>query len=526
MPLSTALAATALSGALYGIAFPPLGWWPVAWVALVPFLVAVHESGALRAAGLGVVLGIVASYGVGMWMPSGVVTYYQQPLLVGLAVFLACALAQAAWQFAAFALAYRRIGPETAGAAGPLLAAAAWTAAELARAKPVFGNPWALLGYSQTPVPLVVQIADVSGVYGIGFTIALVNAALAGCWVALRRGADRRAAVRGLGIAGAVVALVLAYGAAAARRVAAGETARSTPVLAVQGNLDLGTQWRPEFYGQNLAAYTQLTLDAVSTHPAALVVWPENALTFFLEREPTYRQHLAAVLQRARAELVTGGPRLVAEHGDGGGDFRNVAFLVAPSGDVRGSYEKRTLLPFAEYFPLPRLDFLRRRFGKVRQFRPGNTLALLPTPVGAAGVMICNEAMDGLDAVERVRAGAQWLVTLTNDSWIGQRHYADIALTMARLRAVEVRRWLVRASTAGPSAVVDPMGRIVDHRVFGVAGWVRGDVVARDDLTIYARIGDGFAWGAALVAVLGVIAIGRRGRTGVRPSPQGRRATT
>ena len=135
--------------------------------------------------------------------------------------------------------------------------------------------------------------------------------------------------------------------------------------------------------------------------------------------------------------------------------------------------------------------------------------APLPTVAGAAGIMICNEAMLGEHAIDRVEHGAEWLVALANDSWVGRRQYADIALAMTRVRAVEVRRWLVRASTSGPSAIVDPAGRIVDRRAFGTEGFVRGDVVPRRGLTVYARLGDAFAWGCAAVA-LTIAVVGRR----------------
>src|SRR5262250_1955525 len=109
MRLGTAVALTALSGALYGLAFPPVGWWPLAWVALVPFLVAVRSGGVRRGLGLGALLGVVSSYGVGTWMPNAVINYYDQPFVVGVVVFLACAALQSSWQFAGFALLYRRL---------------------------------------------------------------------------------------------------------------------------------------------------------------------------------------------------------------------------------------------------------------------------------------------------------------------------------------------------------------------------------------------------------------------------------
>jgi len=123
-------------------------------------------------------------------------------------------------------------------------------------------------------------------------------------------------------------------------------------------------------------------------------------------------------------------------------------------------------------------------------------------------MMICNEAMLGAEAVDRVRRGAEWLVTLTNDSWVGRRHYAEIAYAMVRLRAVEVRRWLVRASTSGPSAIVDPAGRAVERLDFDQTGFLTAGVVRRRDLTPYARVGDAFA--LACVGVTIVLTLVRR----------------
>jgi apolipoprotein N-acyltransferase len=491
--LAAAIALTAVSGALYGLAFPPVGWWPLAWIALVPFLVAIRDASAGRAIGLGVLLGVAVSCGVGTWMPDAVINYYEQPYVVGVVVFLACALFQASWQYAGFALLHRRLARRHAAVA-PLLVAAAWTAAELARVKPVVGNPWALLGYSQTSVPLVVQTADAAGVYGVGFVVALANAAIAGVWRA------RRGAGTGVVVAALVVAGVLAYGALAERTVDADGGPR-VPVAAAQANLDLGTQWKPEFYGKNLGAYADLTLAAAARGPARVVVWPESALTFFVESEPAYRAYIASVLARVNAELLTGGPRMASDHDAMTPRYLNAAFVLSRAAAVQATYEKRFLVPFAEYFPFPRLDFLRRQFGKVREFSPGTMQAPLPTAAGPAGVMICNEAMLGEHAIDRVAHGAEWLVTLANDSWVGRRQYAEIALAMTRLRAVEVRRWLVRASTSGPSAIVDPAGRLVERLEFDRRGFITGDVVPRRGLTIYARLGDAFAWGCALAAV-------------------------
>jgi len=527
MRLARALALTTTSGALYGLAFPLVGWWPLAWVALLPFLVAVGASSARRALGLGAWLGVVASYAVGTWMPDAVINYYQQSVAVGVLIFLASALWHASWQYAGFALLYRRLGTR-GGACGPLLVGAAWVTAEVARVTIPVGNPWALLGYSQTAVPLLVQTADLAGVYGVSFVVAAVNAALAAWWVSRARSAAERGAARaGLGVVMVVVVATVVYGALALRGDAADDRATpALPVAVAQANLDLGTQWKSEFYGANLGAYADLTMAAVASHPTRLVVWPESALTFFLESEAGYRAYLAQLLTRAGTTLLTGGPR-VLYHADGAEEYRNAAFVVSLAGEVEAVYEKGRLVPFLEYFPFASVELLRRDFGKVREFTPGARQAPLATPIGPAGMMICNEAMFGSEAIDRVRHGAEWLVTLTNDSWVGRRHYAEIALAMVRLRAVEVRRWLVRASTCGPSAMIDPAGRIVDRLAFDSAGVVRADVVPRRGLTLYARIGDAFAWGCVLVSVAVALWLlgGRRRRTepAAPPPPVSRR---
>src|SRR5262249_5717710 len=165
---------------------------------------------------------------------------------------------------------YRRLA-RGRGALVPLLVGAAWTAAELARAK-VAGNPWALLGYSQTPVPLLVQGADLAGVFGIGFAIAAVNGAIAACWRARVAGGDVAGARAGIAVAGLVVAAMLGYGVVAERALAAHAGEHTVPVSVAQANLDLGTQWKSEFYGANLGAYAELTLQATTQRPARLVV--------------------------------------------------------------------------------------------------------------------------------------------------------------------------------------------------------------------------------------------------------------
>jgi len=174
---------------------------------------------------------------------------------------------------------------------------------------------------------------------------------------------------------------------------------------------------------------------------------------------------------------------------------------------VAARYDKERLLPFAEYFPFAQVDLLRRDFGRVREFTPGTPGPPLATGAGAAGVLICNEAMFPEVAAARVRAGAEYLLNLTNDTWVPGRQFAGIAFDMSVLRAIEQRRWLVRASTAGPSAIVDPWGRVTVRTALFARETAVGTIVPRTERTPYGRMGDVFALACAAIAVVSLAAV-------------------
>jgi apolipoprotein N-acyltransferase len=502
------LAAAVVAGVLYALCFPPVALRALAWLALVPLLVAVRRAGVGEACGLGIAFAAVATAATVHWLPRTVATYYAQPASVGAALFVAVLIATVVPWVAGWVLWYRSLSTRS-GIAGPILAAAAWVAAELGRATALSGNPWVLFGYSQVGVDHLVQIADLAGVYGISFVLVAGNAALAESWLVARRdGRLSRATLVPLAAAVALIALTLTYGAGRLRGAAAAPH-RATPlvVAAVQGNVDLGSQWDSAFYGRTLDVYQRLSVEVLEQTSAPLVVWPENAMTFFVADEPIYQKAIASVLQPWSAELIAGGVHI---GGRSPPRYYNSAFAIAPDGHILARYDKVRLLPFAEYFPLPQLDFLRRDFGRVRELTAGDRAALLPTPLGPSGVLICNEALFGADARQRVRAGATVLVNLSNDSWMNDRTFSGIAFDMSSLRAVEQRRFLVRASTSGPSGIVDPYGRVTARSAMFTAGTVSGAVSPMTVLTPYARVGDLFAWMCAAVAVVAPLAAWRR----------------
>src|SRR5581483_2476180 len=481
---------------LHGLSFPPTRLAPLAWFAFVPWFVALRLVGLRAALALSAVVTLAGTYLVARWLPAGVATYYGQSFALGAGLFFAAWTVTMSPWLLAFPACYRAAA-RRAAATLPLIVGAGWVGAELARVRIGLGNPFGLLGYSQVAMTPLVQIADVTGVYGVSFLVAAVNAALAE--VCYARGWERArlgGAYRGLAVVAGAVAVALVYG--TVRLHATLPAHPPTTVAVAQGNLDLGSQWQQEFYGVNLEEYMRLTLDVVRRERPALVFWPESAMTFFVEDEPLYRTALGRLLAPGGVELVAGGPR---KDGAGAERYHNSAFLLSPDGRITARYDKERLLPFAEYFPLDSVELLRREFGRVRTFVPGVPTPPLPTVAGPAGIVICNEAMFPELVRARVRDGAAYLVNLTNDSWLGDTQFSAQAFDMARLRAIEERRYVVRASTSGPSAIIDPFGRVLAETRPSSRATVSGTVRAIDAETPYARVGDAFAFGCAVVAV-------------------------
>lgn len=513
MRLVVALAATALSGLLYALAFPPTSWKPLAWVSLVPFLLALRSVGTGGALLLAWFWAVFASSFVADALPRAVETYFLQPRLASLlfAVFVWSVTGSVYYML--FAPAYRALARRSSVSL-PLLAAAAWTACELARGRLLnafqlfAGNPWALVAYSQAGWAEVVQIASATGVYGISFCIAAVNAGVAELAVTAwkeRRLPGRILRAGALSLAPAAAAL--AYGSLALRAAPPAEAGAGIPVAIVQSNLAVGSQWRSDAYGANLDEQLRLTAQAVEDGAPRIAFWPESALTFFLEGEPLYRHAIARLLAAADLELVVGGPSVVDPEA-AALVFHNSIFVLDPNGEIRGRYDKQHLVPFAEYLPLRRLDFLRRRFERVRVFRHGEPSPPLPTRAGPAGILVCNEAMYPEVARARAREGATYLMNPSNDTWIQDAVWADRMFDLISLRAVEQRRWLVRASTSGPSAIVDPWGRVQHRTPPFERAFLVGSIAPRAELSVYGRVGDAFAWGCVL-SVVGALALRR-----------------
>lgn len=461
-----------------------------------------------RAARLGYVTGALSAVGLLYWTALVVVQYGGMPLPVGVLVMLALCLAFSVFP-ALFGWALGRV-TAVLGPAGLIAAPLLWVATELLRARTFFQFPWCLLGYSQQGAPEMIQVASVTAVYGVSFLIVLVSALLAFAALERRRG-PRRAATVAIAL---VVGVTWAYGRWAMAQPVA-ETGRVTVGL-VQGGIRQEDKWVPENGWQNVGRHLQLTEEAAAKG-ARLVVWPESAVPFLFDEDPDLASLLSDTVRRRGIYLYFGNDDRERAGGSGRDLIYVGAKLLAPDGELVSRYRKIQLVPFGEYVPLqPLFTFGGRVTAKLVQevsdFTPGTEATTGMVDGHPIGGFICYEAIFPSLVRRFTAGGAELLVNVTNDAWYGTTSAPHQHLAMAAFRAVENRRYLVRAANTGVTAVVDPWGRVLSPtRLFDRAVLVR-EVPFTTGLTFYARHGDVFAHGCAAAALALLAATVRRRR--------------
>jgi apolipoprotein N-acyltransferase len=495
----------ALSGVLLVVSFPKFGHWGAGWVALAPLLIALTEARGGRAARLGYLTGTVSGVGLLYWTALVVTQFGGLSLPVAALIMLLLCLAVAL--FPAFFAAIVASWLDAVGPRALLLAPLAWVATEVLRAYTFFRFPWCLLGYSQADNLPYIQIARFGAVYAVSFLLALTAAVLA--YAAVERGARRR---RGALLALlAVLAIVLIDGTSRLAQPAA-ET-RRVRIGLVQASIPQDEKWDPERGLENVERHADLTAQAANAG-ARLVVWPESAVPWDYDQTPD-------VADRLRRLTMDHGVDLLFGNDDHSADARRVwvgAKLLTAEGALAFRYHKIRLVPFGEYVPLQPLLTLGGRVAaklvrQVSDFTPGDSFATAEVEGGRLSASICYEAIFPDLLREFVVRGSELLVNVTNDGWYGTTSAPFQHFAMARFRAVENGRYLVRAANTGITAVVDPRGRVLERTALFERTVLVRDVPFVAEETFYARHGDLFAW-ACLGATLSftVFVLVRRSR--------------
>jgi apolipoprotein N-acyltransferase len=509
--------AAACTGVLLALAFPYPDLHALVWVALVPLIVAVRGASGWQRWWAGLLAGFVWRAGSLYWVAHVMHEYgdMSRPIGVAIAALLALWMAISVGLIALLvpsALAWR--------GTGAVALAAAWVGLEYLQVLAPFGFPWSLLGYAAGRAPALMQAADIAGVWGLSLLAVFVNVAVAQRIVAGRRALPVAAAAAVLLVAAA------SYGAVRLAQAppldAAGREPGALRVAAVQGNVDQGRVWEPSELRSILEQHVSLSLQATAAG-ADLLIWSESSVPVpgGLQGDPSTRAMLAQLARQHDVAIVVGSPHF--ERDDAGRvSVANSAFLVSADGAWLARYDKVRLVPFGEYVPLAWLfRFVAPLVEAVAGFRRGEADQELFVD-RAAGVppfamAICYEIVFPELLRRQVAGGATFLATITNDAWFGDTSAPYQHFSMARLRAVENRRYLVRAANTGISGVVDPWGRVVASSEVNATALVEATIVPRGGGGLYAVLGDSLARLCVVLGGVAAVLAGRRRRPPLRP---------
>ena len=467
---SRATAALSLgAGLATPLAFAPYGWWPLA-ILCPAILLAVLEGSTRRQGALAGWLYGVGLLGHGVWWLQVSIHQFGVPYYLFSAGMTALFVLAMALYYAAFGAGLALAGRNPFSAL--VFAPALWTCLELLRGWFLSGFPWLTLGYSQLESPLA-NLAPVLGVGGTSLAVMVLSAGL----VRLVRGPGRER-----GHALLALAIVAAGVYAAGRFDFTRSVDRDLQAALVQGAIPQAVKWDPRLRAASIEHYEALS---AAHWQADVLNWPETAITAFPQQVPDVLARLRRRAEDTATTLLVGMP---TGEPDAGRYFNSLLAL----GAEEGRYDKRHLVPFGEFFPLESIvgGLARLLDIPMSDFSAGDAdNSTLPAAGHQAGISICYEDAFGRETIAALPA-AGFLVNVSNDAWFGDTIAPHQHLEIARMRALETGRYLLRATNNGITAIIDHAGRVTARAEQFEPRTLAGRFEIRSGATPYVLWGD------------------------------------
>jgi len=485
-----------LSSILLIFSFPNFDLEFLAWFALVPLFFSIEGKGLVHSFKLGFLTGIISFLGILYWIIVAVHTYGNIPVMLS-ALILLLLVGYLSLFIGAFTF-FTRFIQMRSGFQTVLFTPLLWVALEYLRSFLLTGFPWANLGYSQYLNLPFIQMADITGAYGLSFVILLVNGTL---FRVLHQWPKKAFPVKEVVFTVLILLGFLIYGylkmGVVDRKMIGNPSLR---IGLVQGNIDQSIKWDESFQMETLKIYEKLSSRVAEEKPD-LILWPETATPFFFQDAKEYQPFVLDISKKTNAFLLFGTPTYKARKGKV--DHYNSAYLVSPSGELVGKYDKIHLVPFGEYVPLQDLLFFIGSLGEgIGDFKSGKEIFNFSLPQGQFGVLICFEIIFPDLSRRFVKKGANFLVTITNDAWFGRTSAPYQHFSMATFRAVENRVFIARAANTGITGFIDPRGKILKKGGIFTEEAINGTIRLSNQKTFYTLYGDIFAWICSVLSIL------------------------
>jgi apolipoprotein N-acyltransferase len=494
-----------VSGIAMTLIFPGPSLKELGWVCLVPLIAASYQKDPSKGFLLASIAGSVFHLGLIYWVTVSMTTYGKLPLAVSIIILMIFAIFLSL--FIAVPLYLSCYVQKFLTWGFTLTLPFFWITSEYIKSWIFTGFPWENLGYSQFQALTVIQVADITGVYGISFLMVLVNCVvfslLQGIFI------RKKMPYSETGITALLVAITLLYGQKSLDDL---KTPQGSPIKisVIQPNISQDIKWDPAFLEETMNIFHRLTLRSASENPD-MVVWPESATPFVYQAEGLYKGRVAEIVKRVNAYLLFGSPSWEATPDNP--MFFNSAFLISPQNRIEGKYNKVHLVPYGEYVPLQELfPFIHKMVVGIGNFRPGREIKNLDLPASSFATLICYEIIFPNLVRKFVKGGAHFIVNITNDAWFGRTSAPYQHLSMAALRAVENKRFLVRAANTGISACIAPSGAIIKKTKLFTETVLPAIIFCKAQKTFYTLYGDIFALLCSAISLIIVIAARMRRR--------------
>jgi apolipoprotein N-acyltransferase len=481
-----------LSGFLAALAFPGVNFYPLAFIGLVPLLVLIEKLDKKERFLAGLLAGFVHYILLIHWFLGTMHTYGHLNIYISI-----CALILLCLYFALyFAFFFLIIGFFKQNSLSmPFIAASLWVALEFLRSYIFTGLPWCIAGYSQYLNNYFIQIADITGIYGISFCIIFINALITLIVINIKPG--MKSAIKKVILPGLLILItfisVYSYGISRYNKIDTYiEKADYTKIAVVQGNIKQDVKWDKSYVQETLNKYFALSEKASKGNPD-LIVWPETALPFYYGFSKNLSDQVDICVRKAKTNFLIGSPAF--ERIKEKTKYYNRVYLLNKFSIETGKYDKVHLVPFGEYVPLGKyLSFLGKLTAQSGDFTQGEkNTAPLNFGAADAGILICFEIVFPNLSRNYVQKGADILLTITNDAWFGMSSAAEQHFSMAVFRAVENRRSLARAANTGISGFIGPKGKVYEKSDIFVEASLVYDLPILKIKSFYTIYGDVFA---------------------------------
>lgn len=506
------------SGILVCFSFPTVlfGWHApeigiIGWIALVPLFLAIRQAPPRQAFLLTFLAALIWYGGSLYWVYRAMHTYGHLPALTSFLVTVLLVIFVSAY-IALAPMISRWIAGNYRGEMIVLLPVT-WIAVEFLRNYlPFNGFPWSNIAMSQYEIVPVLQLADMTGVYGIIFIMVFVNQFLAELIARLKGEYVSGIVSKGI-VAALLLIMTLGYGFYRVKTFPSLLSGKETVKIGmIQGNIDQEDKWDEEKFADNINAFKSRARELRDV-PVDLIVWPEAAYPFVLSSNLTSMS--PAILGMDNVELGSTPYTLMGAVSENEyGNFHNSAFLFDARGRPEGVYHKMHLVPFGEYVPYKKLFFFAKKLtAPVGNFIAGTSYKPLVFENNRMGILICYEDIFPQISRRQVLSGAGFLLNITNDAWYGVSSAPYQHLALAVFRAVENRRFLLRATNTGVTAVIDPLGRIVMRSGIFERSVMVAAIAPLAYLAPYTKLGDWLAWGSlAYICIIIIFIIGQKFR--------------